>query len=254
MTATDPTPVTGGTSAPSSVSAGVVPTPPANTGLPSISGVVQQGQTLTANPGTWTGTVPITYTYAWTSGGTAVGTNSATYLAAPTDVGKTITVSVSASNAGGIAGPANSAPSAAVLPLPPTNVTPPTISGTPQQGQVLTVTPGAWTNSPTSLLYQWQDCNPLACTPIPGQTKTSYTVGAGRCRQHDPGGRDRDQRRGSVRSHRHVRPHGDRVHYQHHLGRRLHAERSDDQSERHADRDGDLKLAERQSTRLGDLL
>ena len=41
------------------------------------------------------------------------------------------------------------------------------------------MTPGAWTNSPTSFTEQWQDCNGLTCTPIPGQTGTSYTVGPG---------------------------------------------------------------------------
>ena len=58
----------------------------------------------------------------------------------------------------------------------------PVISGTPQQGQVLTVTPGVWTsnpNNPTSLTEQWEDCAALVCNPIPGQTGTSYTVGPG---------------------------------------------------------------------------
>ena len=179
VTATDPTPVTGGTSAPSSVSTGVVPTPPANTVAPSISGVAQQGQTLTANTGTWTGTVPITFTYQWTSGGVPVGTGGPSYLVTPTDVGKLIAVGITATNAGGgPVGPVSSAAVGPALPLPPANSTPPTITGTPQQGQVLTVTQGAWTNSPT-ISDQWQDCNPLACTAISGQTGTSYTVGAG---------------------------------------------------------------------------
>ena len=55
----------------------------------------------------------------------------------------------------------------------------PTIAGTAQQGQVLTVTPGTWLNSPTSITEQWEDCTALVCTAIPGQTGTSYTVGPG---------------------------------------------------------------------------
>jgi Bacterial Ig-like domain (group 3) len=162
------------------VSAGVVPVPPANTVAPTITGVaVQQGQPLTANTGTWTGTVPITFFYAWTSGGLPVGTDSATYTPTATDVGKAIAVSVIASNAGGSSPSVGSASTPAVLPLPPANTAPPAISGTPAQGQVLTMTQGGWVNTPTAITEQWEDCAGLICTPIPGQTGASYTVGAG---------------------------------------------------------------------------
>jgi hypothetical protein len=175
VSATDAT----GTAAAPPVSAGVVPAPPANTGPPTISGVAQQGLTLTASTGTWSGPTPMTFSYAWTSGGLAVGTNSATYAPTLADVGKLIAVTVSATNAGG--GPVTALPATAgpVLPLAPANSAPPTIAGTAQQGQMLTVTQGTWLNSPTSITDQWEDCAGLVCTPILGKTGTSYTVGAG---------------------------------------------------------------------------
>lgn len=164
----------------------VLPLPPAPPVLPapSISGTAQQGQTLTAVHGGWTNTATA-FSDVWERciGGTCTSTGVAapTYLVGPTDVGDTIEFIESASNAGGpSASSATSSPTLAVLPLPPANTTVlPTISGTPAQGQVLTVTPGIWTNSPTSITEQWKDCAGLICTAIPGQAGTSYTVGAG---------------------------------------------------------------------------
>ena len=37
--------------------------PPGNTGAPTVNGVLTEGATLTANPGTWTGDGPFTYAY-----------------------------------------------------------------------------------------------------------------------------------------------------------------------------------------------
>jgi PKD domain-containing protein len=64
---------------------------------------------------------------------------------------------------------------------PPTNNSPPTISGTPQQGQALAVTNGGWTGDPTSFSHQWEDCDASgsSCAPIGGATAQTYTLGAG---------------------------------------------------------------------------
>ncbi len=167
------------------VSTAVVPTPPANSAgfPPTIAGIAQVGQTLTAGPGTWTGTAPITFTYTWAAGGVTVATGP-TYTVPAADLSKTIVLSVTASGAGGGGGPATSVPTAAVLPLPPVaGASKPTISGTPQQGQTLTVTHAAWASATplTAIADQWEQCDLFGggCQPIPGQTGTTYTLTPG---------------------------------------------------------------------------
>lgn len=62
--------------------------------------------------------------------------------------------------------------------LSPQPTTPPTISGTPAQGQTLTASTGSWNNNPTSFTYQWQRCDQTGanCQPISGATTNAYTV------------------------------------------------------------------------------
>jgi hypothetical protein len=55
---------------------------PDNTALPTIAGTAQQGHTLTASNGTWTGTAPITYTYRWRARVTTSGRQLAAISAA----------------------------------------------------------------------------------------------------------------------------------------------------------------------------
>jgi hypothetical protein len=158
--------------------------PPVNSpaGPPTITGVYVQGQTLTASPGTWSDSAQATYTYQWSSclGATCsnVGTQSPQYVLAPTDAGHTIKVQVTATNDGGPGVPASSAATPTVI-GPPTNTTPPKITGNLQQGQTLTETPGVWTYSP-NVVIQWERCDAAgdvaSCTPIPGATNPTYTL------------------------------------------------------------------------------
>jgi hypothetical protein len=62
----------------------------------------------------------------------------------------------------------------------PSNTTPPTIGGYAEEGQTLSVTPGAWSESPSSLHEQWARCNAAGtgCSPIAGATGASYTLAA----------------------------------------------------------------------------
>jgi hypothetical protein len=81
---------------------------PVNSRIPSISGSMVEGQTVTASPGTWSGAAPITFTYQWlrcnSAGGSCVaipGATSAQYRLTSTDIGRKIRVNVTARNPGG---------------------------------------------------------------------------------------------------------------------------------------------------------
>src|SRR5205823_5528805 len=139
----------------------VLPAAPTNTTPPTISGTAQQGQTLTESHGSWTNN-PTSFSYQWlqcNSEGAGCqpisGATNQTYVVGAGDVGHRLKVSETASNARGSSPPPPSAARAVVLPPAPTNTTPPTISGTAQQGQTLTEAHGTWTNNPTSFSYQW---------------------------------------------------------------------------------------------------
>jgi len=82
--------------------AGAVPAAPtstiANTGLPTIVGTAQQGQTLQATNGTWAGN-PTAFTYQWYVGRIAVpGATFPSYTPTLADVGKRVIVLVRASD------------------------------------------------------------------------------------------------------------------------------------------------------------
>lgn len=74
---------------------------PANTVLPAITGTATENETLTSSQGTWNNT-PTAYAYQWAANGTNIsGATSSTYLLTSSEVGKTITSRVTASNAFG---------------------------------------------------------------------------------------------------------------------------------------------------------
>jgi hypothetical protein len=161
---------------------------PVNTGLPSISGRAQAGQTLTASPGTWTGSPP-SYAYQWqrcdASGGNCQAIASATgttYPVGEADVESTLRVVVTASNPSGQTRAATSGPTEVVgAAQAPTNTAAPTISGNATQGQALTEVHGSWTSEPTSYAYQWLRCDISGgnCQQLFGATAQAYVPLAG---------------------------------------------------------------------------
>jgi 5-hydroxyisourate hydrolase-like protein (transthyretin family) len=178
----------GGTSAasPSAATAIVVPPVPVAVTAPTITGSATQGQTLTERPGTWTN-APTSYGYQWercsalgTSCLAIAGARDATYVPVAADVGATLAVAETATNAGGDSAPSTSVVTAVVAAAPPVLVSAPSISGTVQQGQVLTEGQGSWTNQPTGFRYQWQRCDGAGahCASITGAAARTYTAAA----------------------------------------------------------------------------
>jgi hypothetical protein len=145
-----------------------VPTPPATSSAPTITGIARTGETLTTSNGTWTGT-PTSYSYQWqrsaTSGGVYTNIASATsntYVVSDTDVGYFIKAAVVATNGVGSSSAALSVETSAVTDIVPINRTIPVISGTARTGSTLTTTTGTWASAPnasTTYSYQWKRAN-----------------------------------------------------------------------------------------------
>jgi hypothetical protein len=83
---------------------------PANTALPTIAGVLEDRQTLTASPGTWTGTAEIEYAYQWLRCSTELngcapidGATTTTYAVTREDLTSRLEVTVTATNRAGTA-------------------------------------------------------------------------------------------------------------------------------------------------------
>lgn len=164
---------------------------PVNTGEPTISGSVVEGQTLTATSGTWTGDQPISFAFQWvrcgSNGGAADGSNCAfisgatrtTYVLTTTDVGARMRVRVTATNTVGSQTRASNATQLVQTGRSPVNTKVPSVSGSWVEGNVATVDRGTWTGA-SSFTYQWVRCNTAGggCATIPGATSTQYRLTA----------------------------------------------------------------------------
>lgn len=158
---------------------------PANVMAPLLAGSAQFGQIMSASSGAWSGSPPLTITSEWlrcdSTGEACVviaGAVATSYQLGAEEIGMTIRVRVTATNPAGSA-QATSGTSAAVLPPPPSLLSPPTIAGAPVEGRTLTASPGTWTFAPALLLH-WRRCTADgACTDIPGATSATYAPGIG---------------------------------------------------------------------------
>ena len=151
------------------------------TGVPTIDGTVQVGQTLTADTSGIAdedGLTNVVFSYQWVADDEDIGgATGSSYTLTEDDEGKTITVTVSFTDAEGNPETMTSDPTGEVAAKPNTSATGvPTISGTAQVGQTLTAdTSGiadedGLTNAVFS--YQWVADD----EDIAGATGSSYTL------------------------------------------------------------------------------
>jgi hypothetical protein len=151
---------------------------PAPMQVPVVNGIARDGEALTATDGTWSGTGPFTYSYAWgrcdrfDDCDYIPGANAQTFTIRSVDVGYHLWVRVTASNAVGSA-EAFSAETSVVVARAPWSVLPPDVDGEARLGAILVAGPGSWLGTaPISYTYQWQACDAAVatCSNIDGQT------------------------------------------------------------------------------------
>ena len=173
VTATNPD---GTASQASDATATVAGDGPVNTIAPSISGTAQRAATLTATPGTWSGSGN-TIGYQWQRGSVDIaGATSQNYELTGADVGATVRVVVTATNPDGASSQA-SAPTATVKAAPPVNTSLPIVTGATVRGTTLTTSQGTWTGPAIAYRYQWQHDSGFGFTDIAGATGTTYLLG-----------------------------------------------------------------------------
>ena len=120
----------------------------------------QEGEVLTANPGTWSSTTAITYSYAWFDENSVRLGTGPSYTVTGSNVGHQIYAAITASDA---AAPSLTVNTPTVGPMryrPPLNTEKPTVTGSYLQGATLVASPGKWVSGGASTAainigYSW---------------------------------------------------------------------------------------------------
>jgi hypothetical protein len=147
------------------------------------------GQKLAANVGSWTSREAVTYSYQWlrcngagSSCGDLSGATTETYSLSSADAGSEMRLRVTAKNSAGSTSATSSATQVVTQASAPVNVSQPTVSGTFEQGQMVSSDPGTWqTISLPSYTYAWQRCDSTggSCAPIAGAVASQYQLTSG---------------------------------------------------------------------------
>ena len=178
VTATNPD---AAVSAPSAATATVAGEPPVNTSAPTVTGVAERTDVLTALVGNWGG-IGNTYAYQWQRSSNGVswtaisGATATTYTVGVADEGAAVRVLVTATNPDTSVSAASAA-TATVPASPPTNSGLPVITGSAQRAGTLAASTGAWGGLGNSYAFQWQENTGSGFANVAGATSSTYTLG-----------------------------------------------------------------------------
>lgn len=150
------------------------------TPTPVLSGVVQVGNMITANIGTWDAST--VKTNRWLRDGVAIaGATGTTYTLGADDVGKIVSFEVTSTKTG-FQNEVKTAALSVAVPNPQLVAVTPQISGTALLGSTLTAAPGNWGTGVT-LIYQWlrnglaiSGANALTYVPVTQDIGTKISV------------------------------------------------------------------------------
>jgi hypothetical protein len=177
-----------GTSTAESAATQVVRTDPSNDVAPVITGNLQEGSTLSIQPGTnvWSGFTAVDLTFQWrrcdVNGNNCAnigGATGSTYTVTDDDIGSRIRVRVTGTNDHGSVS-VDSAPTGVIGGNAPVAAGPVSFSGTLRHGETLTANDTTFTGTqPITVSRRWQRCDttdPATCDDIPGATGTTYVL------------------------------------------------------------------------------
>lgn len=148
-----------------------VGTPIVSSAIPTVTGTIHVGGTLTAQPGNW-GPAPVSLSYQWSRDGIWIhGANRPGYQLMDRDAGHTLTVTVTGSKRGFASSSVTSAPTTLVTGgYLRTSI--PQIGGPAHHGETLTAKADSWGPGEVRLEYRWSRNG----QPIAGATSSTYAL------------------------------------------------------------------------------
>ncbi|MGN6576074.1 MAG: CHAP domain-containing protein [Nocardioides sp.] len=159
------------TTAASPRTAAVEPGSITSTAPPTVTGDAEVDGTLTSTAGSWF-PEPTAVTYQWSADGVPVpGATGSSFVPGPDQVGRVVTVAVTASKEGYTDVSALSGATAPVAPGTFSATSPATVRGTARPGQTLTFTPARYTPA-GNVAVQWY----RGALAVPGATASTYDV------------------------------------------------------------------------------